>query len=360
MEWPHGLPHQAPVTRSAGTSHYLLAGRLINPIDGGSNGSILCFSRFCSLPPVPETFTVAPEQAGQRLDRFLCVCLPDLSRARLQALIKEGAATVNGRPAKPSHEVTSGEEIAVEIPPDKPAEAQPQDLPLTILYEDDHLAVLNKASGMVVHPAHGNEDGTVVNALLHRFGALSSIGGVARPGIVHRLDKETSGCLVVARNDLAHQHLSAQFAGREVDKIYLAVTHGTPQPPTGTIQTHLGRDPHDRLKMAVLPAPAGKWAHTDYEVLYTLTGDALVKCTLHTGRTHQIRVHLKHLGHPLLGDPTYSRKTKQTHAPRLMLHAWKLTLTHPVTGQRLACEAPLPPEFKPWLPENLLDQPQKT
>ena len=299
---------------------------------------------------MPETFAVAPEQAGQRLDRFLCTCLPELSRARLQTLIKEGAATLNGRSFKPSQETSAGDLVSLEIPPDKPAEAQAQDLPLTILYEDDHLAVLNKASGMVVHPAHGNEDGTVVNALLHRYGTLSSIGGVARPGIVHRLDKETSGCLVVARNDVAHQHLSAQFAGREVDKIYLAVTHGTPRPNTGTIQTHLGRDPRDRLKMAVLPAPAGKWAHTDYEVLHVLTGDALVECTLHTGRTHQIRVHLKHLGHPLLGDPTYSRQTKQTQVPRLMLHAWRLTLTHPITGQRLATEAPIPLEFSPWLP----------
>ncbi len=299
---------------------------------------------------MPESFTVAPDQAGLRLDRFLCACLPELSRARLQALIKEGAAAVNGRPAKPSYDTCPGDAVTLEIPPDKPAEAQAQDLPLTLLYEDEHLAVLNKASGMVVHPAHGNEDGTVVNALLHRFGSLSSIGGVARPGIVHRLDKETSGCLVVARNDAAHQHLSAQFAGREVTKIYLAVTHGTPQPPSGTIQTHLGRDPHDRLKLAVLPAPAGKWAHTDYEVLAALTGDALVKCTLHTGRTHQIRVHLKHLGHPLLGDSTYARRTKQSAAPRLMLHAWRLALTHPATGQRLAWEAPLPPEFHPWLP----------
>ena len=303
---------------------------------------------------MPETFTVSPEQAGQRLDRFLCHCLPELSRARLQSLIKEGAATLNGRAFKPSQETSAGDIVFLEIPPDKQAEAQAQDLPLTILYEDEHLAILNKASGMVVHPAHGNEDGTVVNALLHRYGALSSIGGVARPGIVHRLDKETSGCLVVARNDHAHQHLSAQFSGREVDKIYLAVTHGTPQPPIGTIQTYIGRDPHHRLKMAVLPAPAGKWAHTDYEVLEILTGDALVKCTLHTGRTHQIRVHLKHLGHPILGDPAYSRKSKITHAPRLMLHAWKLTLTHPVSGLRLATEAPLPPEFRPWLPAALL------
>src|SRR6187431_2031953 len=186
------------------------------------------------------SFTAGPDDAGARLDKFLAARLESLSRSRIQALIKEGVVTVNGRAAKASQDVESGDLITGAIPPDKPAEAQPQDLPLTILYEDEHLAVLDKASGMVVHPAHGNEDGTLVNALLHRFGALSSIGGVARPGIVHRLDKETSGCLVVARNDAAHQHLSAQFAGRDVGKSYLAVTSGTPHPASGTIQTHLG------------------------------------------------------------------------------------------------------------------------
>ncbi len=296
------------------------------------------------------TFTAGPEDTGQRLDKFLAARLSDLSRSRIQALIKEGAVTVNGRAAKSSHDVEPGEVVTGVIPPDKPAEAQPQDIPLEVLYEDSHLAVLNKACGMVVHPAHGNEDGTLVNALLHRFGALSSIGGVARPGIVHRLDKETSGCLVVARNDIAHQSLTEQFAGRSVEKVYLAVVQGIPAVRSGTVSTNIGRDPHDRLRMAVLPPPAGKSAVTDYEVLHVTGTDTLVQCTLHTGRTHQIRVHMKHLGHPLLGDETYARVSRQTPSGRLMLHARRLGFTHPVSGERIVFTAPVPPEFQSWLP----------
>jgi 23S rRNA pseudouridine1911/1915/1917 synthase len=297
------------------------------------------------------SFTAEVDDAGQRLDKFLAARLGELSRSRVQALIKEGMVTVNGRAVKASHEMETGDLVAGIVPPDKPAEAQPQDLPLEILYEDAHLAVLNKACGMVVHPAHGNEDGTLVNALLHRFGALSSIGGVARPGIVHRLDKETSGCLVVARNDAAHHSLTEQFAGRSVEKVYLAVVQGVPVERSGTVETQIGRDPHDRLRMAVLPPPAGKAAVTDYEVLQVTGTDALVKCTLHTGRTHQIRVHMKHLGHPLLGDEIYARVSRQTRTGRLMLHALRLGFTHPATGERMTFTAPVPPEFKPWLPE---------
>ncbi len=295
-------------------------------------------------------FTIAEEHAGQRLDKFLAAKLEGLSRSRIQALIKEGAVTVNGRTAKASQNLETGDAVTGIIPPDKPAEALPQDLPLTVLYEDADLAVLDKSSGMVVHPAHGNDDGTLVNALLHRFGAMSSVGGVARPGIVHRLDKETSGCLVVARNDAAHHSLTEQFAGRSVEKIYLAVVQGIPAPRRGTVTSHIARDPHNRLRMAVVAPPAGKHAVTDYEVLHVTGADALVQCTLHTGRTHQIRVHMKHLGHPLLGDEIYARTARQTRVPRLMLHAWKLGFTHPATGQRLAFTAPVPPEFRPWLP----------
>ncbi len=298
------------------------------------------------------TFTADAADTGTRLDKFLAARLPDLSRARLQTLIREGHVTLQGRAVKASQEIHRGDLITGIIPPDKPSAAQPEDIPLAILFEDEHLAVLDKASGMVVHPAYGNEDGTLVNALLHRFGPLSSIGGVARPGIVHRLDKETSGCLVVARNDAAHHSLSEQFAGRTVEKIYLAVVQGIPTPQCGTVSTQLGRDPHNRLRMAVLPPPAGKSAVTDYEVLHLTGTDALVKCTLHTGRTHQIRVHLKHLGHPLLGDELYARTARQTSAARLMLHAWQLGFTHPATGQRLHFTAPLPPEFRPWLPPD--------
>ncbi len=298
------------------------------------------------------TFTAGAEDAGQRLDKFLAGRLTELSRSRVQALIKEGNVTVNGKAAKASQDVEPGQVVAGCVPPDRPAEAQPQDIPLQVLYEDEHLAVLNKASGMVVHPAHGNEDGTLVNALLHRFGALSSIGGVARPGIVHRLDKETSGCLVVARNDVAHHSLTEQFAGRSVEKVYLAVVQGVPAQRSGTVETHIGRDPHDRLRMAVLPPPAGKSAVTDYEVLHVTGADALVKCTLHTGRTHQIRVHMKHLGHPLLGDEVYARTSRQIRTGRLMLHALRLGFTHPVSQERMIFTSPVPPEFKPWMPPD--------
>ncbi len=301
-----------------------------------------------------ESFTFTVETPGKpRLDVFLVEALPHLSRARVQALIKEGAITLNGKTVKPSGNLNFGDVILGQIPEDKPAEAQPEDLPLDVMYEDAHLAVLNKASGMVVHPAEGNESGTMVNALLHRFGPLSSIGGVARPGIVHRLDKETSGCIIVARNDETHRALTEQFAGRTTDKFYLAVVQGTPNPSEGTIQTWIGRNPHDRQKMAVLPEPAGKFAHTDYRLLRSLGMSSLVECHLHTGRTHQIRVHLKHLGHPLLGDATYGRPARQQEVPRVMLHAWKLSITHPVTQERLNFQAPIPAEFLPWLTESL-------
>ncbi len=297
------------------------------------------------------SFTVAAPEAGLRIDKFLTQQLPHLSRARLQSLIKEGVICVNERPVQRANlSVALHDRITGEIPPDRPAAAQPEAIPLDVMYEDTHIAVLNKACGMVVHPAHGNETGTLVNALLHRFGAMSSIGGVNRPGIVHRLDKETSGCLVVARNDAAHHHLTEQFAGRTMSKIYLAVVQGVPALKSGTIQTHIARHPQDRIRMAVVPAPAGKYAHTDYLVLHATGTDSLVQCTLHTGRTHQIRVHLKHLGHPLLGDETYARLSKQTRTGRLMLHAWKLGFTHPATGQWMDFLAPVPPEFKPWHP----------
>lgn len=305
---------------------------------------------------MPETdfHFIVPPDAGEkvRLDVFLVGQLPALSRARVQAIIKDPGVTVNGRAAKASAHLDPGDSVAGTVPEDVPADALPQDLPLTVLYEDAHLAVLDKASGMVVHPAEGNLDGTLVNALLHRFGPLSSIGGVARPGIVHRLDKETSGCIVVARDDETHRALSEQFADRSTEKIYLAVVQGKPQPESGTIDTHIGRNPNDRQKMAVLPPPAGKHAVTDYRVLNTLGMSSLVECTLHSGRTHQIRVHMKHLGHPLLGDATYGRPSRQQDVPRVMLHARKLSFIHPGTEKRMTFHAPIPAEFQPWLPDG--------
>jgi 23S rRNA pseudouridine1911/1915/1917 synthase len=231
--------------------------------------------------------------------------------------------------------------------------AQPQDIPLNILFEDEHLVVLDKESGIVVHPAAGNPDGTLVNALLHHcHGKLSGIGGVERPGIVHRLDKDTSGCLVVAKSDAAHQSLVTQFSERStMEKLYLAVTQGIPKPEKDTIFTHIGRHPVNRQKMAVVNPPGGKTAITDYETLATdaATLTALVLCHLHTGRTHQIRVHMHHKGAPLVGDPIYGKPSKTSELTgRLMLHAWRLSFNHPITGKRHHFEAPIAEEFTHW------------
>lgn len=291
--------------------------------------------------------------AADRLDAFLASQLDGLSRSRIQTLIREQWICVNGQPAKPRDPVRSGDVISVALPEAVPAEAAPQEIPLDILFEDEDVVVLNKAHGMVVHPAPGNPDGTLVNALLHHcHGQLSGIGGVERPGIVHRLDKDTSGCLVVAKTDAAHQSLAQQFAERDsMEKIYLAVTVGAPKPPQGTVFTHIGRHPVNRQKMAVVNPPGGKPAITDYQVLLAdpATRTALVLCHLHTGRTHQIRVHLHHLGTPILSDPIYGRPATAGGMPeRLMLHAWKLAFLHPRTGQRCQFQAPIPDEFGHW------------
>ena len=297
---------------------------------------------------------IRAEAPADRLDAFLAARLPDLSRSRIQTLIREHYILVNGEPAKPRDSVKTGDLMTIALPEAVPLEAEAQDIPLDVMFEDEHLLVLNKAHGIVVHPAPGNPDGTLVNALLHHCkGKLSGIGGVERPGIVHRLDKDTSGCLVVAKSDIAHQSLVTQFAERStMEKIYLAVTHGVPKPASETIFTHIGRHPVNRQKMAVINPPGGKAAITDYEVLATdaSTLTALVRCHLHTGRTHQIRVHLHHKGTPIVGDPIYGKPAKNPMLPtRLMLHAWKLAFDHPVTGQHHQFESPVPPEFQPWL-----------
>ena len=293
-------------------------------------------------------------ETAPRLDAFLAARLEELSRSRIQELIREQFITVNGHAAKPRDPVKADDVIAIALPEAVPLEAAPQDIPLDVLYEDADIIVINKPCGLVVHPAPGNPDGTLVNALLHHCqGKLSGIGGVERPGIVHRLDKDTSGCLVVAKSDAAHQSLVRQFAERDtMEKIYLAVTHGVPKPAQGTVFTHIGRHPVNRQKMAVLNPPGGKPAITDYEVLATdaATRTALVRCHLHTGRTHQIRVHLHHLGTPIVGDPIYCKPAKAPSLPgRLMLHAWQLSFEHPLRGGRMSFESPVPAEFAPWL-----------
>ena len=297
---------------------------------------------------------IVEDSSAERLDAYLAARLPDLSRSRIQTLIREQYILVSGKPAKPRDAVKEGDIIAIALPEAVPLDNVAQDIPLEILYEDDDLVVLNKAHGMVVHPAPGNPDGTLVNALLHHCrGKLSGIGGVERPGIVHRLDKDTSGCLVVAKSDAAHQSLVSQFSERStMEKLYLAVTQGIPRPERDTVFTHIGRHPVNRQKMAVVNPPGGKTAITDYETLAvdpsSLT--ALVLCHLHTGRTHQIRVHMHHKGAPLVGDPIYGKPSKTaTEVGRLMLHAWRLSFEHPITGKRHHFEAPIPPEYQHWL-----------
>ena len=295
---------------------------------------------------------IVEDQLGTRLDQYLAAQLPELSRARIQALIKEGEITVNGKSTKAKTPVERNMRIEVNIPEPEPAEAQPQDIPISVLFEDKHVIVIDKASGMVVHPAAGNPDGTLVNAVLFHCGDLSGIGGVERPGIVHRLDKDTSGCIVVAKNDHAHLSLTTQFAERDTGKIYLAVVQGCPKEPKGTVFTNIGRHPVNRLKMAVVNPGSGKPAITDWEVLHydAATDSSLVMCTLHTGRTHQIRVHMLHLGHPLIGDPIYAHPQRQKARPgRLMLHAWRLAFNHPEDGRRIAIQSPIPAEYTPWL-----------
>jgi 23S rRNA pseudouridine1911/1915/1917 synthase len=293
------------------------------------------------------------QPSTERIDAWLASRLSDLSRSRIQELIREKFILCNDKAVKPRDSIKLGDRITVLIPEAVPSEAIAQEIPLQILFEADDMSVVDKEPGMVVHPAVGNHDGTLVNALLHHCkGQLSGIGGVERPGIVHRLDKDTSGCLIVAKNDHAHHHLAEQFSNRTNDKIYLCVTQQTPVPASETIFTHIARDPRNRQKMAVVSPPAGRASITEYKVLF---GDAsnrtaLVLCHLHTGRTHQIRVHMKHKGTPLIGDPIYAQPQRQTaQTGRLMLHAWKLSIDHPRSGERLHFTAQIPSEYTPWL-----------
>ena len=300
-----------------------------------------------------QTITVEKSLPSERLDVFLRSQFPAASRGAIQRLIEEGHIKVNGRAVKPTHHPRAGEVVDVYWPEARSAEARPEELPLEIIFEDDDLLVLNKAPGMVVHPAAGNEEHTLVNALLHHCrGKLSGIGGVARPGIVHRLDKETSGCLVVAKNDTAHQALAEQFAGRSLEKIYLAIVCGEVPRLSGEIRAPIARHPSHRKRMAV-SAGEGREAWTGYRVVERLRGATLMEARLHTGRTHQIRVHFQHIGFPVAGDAIYgSRETKRLTeltgfvAPRVMLHSQKLAFMHPRTGRKRSFEAPLPEDLK--------------
>ncbi len=305
------------------------------------------------MNPNSHTLTVEKSLPSERLDRYLCEHFPHASRGTIRRLIDEGHVLVNGQVAKATHAPRAGEQIEVHFPPPKDPIPQPADIPLTVLHEDEDLLVLNKVAGMVVHPAAGNEEDTLVNALLHHCrGQLSGIGGVARPGIVHRLDKETSGAIVVAKNDTAHLGLSKQFSSRTVEKFYRAIVCGAVQPAKGEIDVAIARHPSHRKRMAAKEG-RGREALTTYEVLERLNQSTYVQAQLHTGRTHQVRVHFQCIGHPLVGDETYGKKQNRhlveltgVSAPRVMLHAWKLAFAHPTSGQPMVFEVPLPEDFQ--------------
>ncbi len=324
--------------------------------------------------PIAKNIAVVcpPELAGRRLDQALAELVPDLSRAFLKKLLDGGGVVMDGGAPKASHRLKGGERIELSIPEAVPLEAEAEDLPLDVLYEDNDLVVVNKHPGMVAHPSQGHRGGTLVNALLHHYGeTLSGIGGVLRPGIVHRLDKDTSGCLVAAKNDATHHRLIEQFMERSVEKSYLAITDGVPKPVSGKVEGQIGRSRRDRKLHAMLNT-GGRHSLTYYRTLENYGAIALVACDLKTGRTHQARVHLAHIGAPILCDKDYGRGAdrftsadleralalfrhgdagRAAPAPfrvlldRQALHAWRLAFEHPSTGQRLEFEAPLPADM---------------
>ena len=295
------------------------------------------------------------EDGEHRLDTWLTGELGELSRARVQALIREGHVRVNGQVRKPHYVIQPGTRVEVSIPPPRPVELEPEPIPLTPLFEDRDVLVLNKPAGLVVHPAPGHASGTLVNALLFHCRetsaggqtGLTGIGGELRPGIVHRLDKDTSGVLVVAKNQAAMDRLAAQFKQRKVRKQYVALAWGCPRPETGTIETLVGRDPHNRKKMSARPR-SGRSAVTHYRVVEKYAECSLLRLEIETGRTHQIRVHLAHIGHPVVGDTQYGRARtgkRAVHASRQMLHAEHLAFSHPRTGETMEFRAPIPEDM---------------
>ncbi|PNU02977.1 RluA family pseudouridine synthase [Novosphingobium guangzhouense] len=306
------------------------------------------------------TNIIAGEVAnGGRIDKALAEA-SGLSRERIKALMAEGRISLAGKPvAQASLKVEAGTAFAIDVPQAIPAEAVAQDIPLTIVYEDEHLIIVDKPAGLVVHPAAGNLDGTLVNALLHHCrGQLSGIGGVARPGIVHRIDKDTSGLLVVAKTDKAHEGLAVQFADHSIERAYNAVVGGQPRPAAGTVRGAIARSVHDRKKMALVEDGRGKHAVTHFRTLEALRGATLVECRLETGRTHQVRVHMASIGHALLGDPVYGRTPSQLRPilnrltfSRQALHAAELGFVHPVSGERVHFISPLPDDMRTLIDE---------
>ncbi len=292
-----------------------------------------------------ELFTARESYA--RADVFLSENLTGYTRSAVKKLFSGGYVSINGKPAKPSQAVSAGDVVKATLPDAEEYSAKPENIPLDIIYEDGDVAVVNKPQGMTVHAGNGNTEGTLVNALLYRLDSLSGINGVLRPGIVHRIDKDTSGLLVVAKNDKAHLSLSKQIEEKPCRRTYLALLEGVVKRDGGTVTTYIGRDPSDRIKMAVVSPEKGKLAITDYTVLKRYKENfTLCRFDLHTGRTHQIRVHARHLGYPVVGDPVYGIKKQRFSLNGQLLHAWRLQFTHPATGEEMCFEAPLPDYFK--------------
>src|SRR6202140_594723 len=311
-------------------------------------------------PTVQQKLTAASGDAGRRLDLYVAERVPELSRTRIQELIRESHVRVDGHIAKVSHRVAAGEHIEIEVLPRPALQALPEDLPLDLLYVDDDFVIVKTPAGMVVHAGAGHSRGTLVNALLYRLGNLSAAGGALRPGIVHRLDRETSGAMVVARNDKAHEHLSEQFRSRNVRKIYLALVHGKMPRDSGTITLPISRDPRRRTRMTAR-ATKGRHARTDWRVIARLDGCTLVEAVLHTGRTHQIRAHFSATGHPVVGDTLYgaprSLRAGTRNLPLLernFLHAALIGFSHPSTGAWVEVHAPLPRDLRVYF-EQIAD-----
>ena len=292
-----------------------------------------------------EQILLQADQAGERLDVFLTRQQPQLSRSHIQKIIAAGEALVDGQPKKANYKLAAGEEVAFSLPDAVPVKILPEALPLDILYEDHDIIVVNKARGMVVHPAAGVTSGTLVNALMAHCRDLSGINGELRPGIVHRLDKDTSGVMVVAKNDAAHIDLAEQIRNKTAHRVYWAVVHGNIKEDAGVIHGAIGRNPKDRQKMAIVTLN-GKPATTNFRVLERYGQYTLVECRLLTGRTHQIRVHMTHIGHPLVGDPKYGSGKSPFSIKGQALHSLTLTLTHPVTREEMTFTAPLPADMQ--------------
>lgn len=294
-----------------------------------------------------KTETLVAQNSYARTDVFLSEALEGITRSSAKKLIEGGNVLINGKTVKPSQQIVAGDTVEVTLPDAVEYTAKPEDIPVEIVYEDGDIAVINKPQGMTVHAGNGNTEGTLVNALLFKLDSLSGINGVIRPGIVHRIDKDTSGLLVVAKNDKAHLSLSKQIEEKTCRRTYLALLEGILKEDSGTVTTYIGRHPQDRVKMAVVSPDKGKLAITDFTVMERyVQGYTLCRFDLHTGRTHQIRVHARHIGHPVVGDAVYGIKKQKFTLNGQLLHAWQLQLTHPTTGAVMTFEAPLPDYFK--------------